>query len=234
MHAVPSDAHSKRGCSLRRKTVMRLLKTGIAVVALALMPAVAAAVTVVDLNNPLLGASVLVQSQQGAPSAFTSAGGTVLGTMSSSVYYNAASQVYTYVLDVTPSMTTTTQISTRFFPHLYADTAGYSLTDVVAAGATGMTLTLAGVDPTGNLKWVIAPLGTWGAGEHIRLILESLDAPGWGVNYNIGGSNTGSAAGWAPTAVPEPASLLLLGFGALSLGVGSRFMKARGWTRRAD
>ncbi|OLD65758.1 MAG: hypothetical protein AUI47_01450 [Acidobacteria bacterium 13_1_40CM_2_68_5] len=169
-------------------------------------------------------------SSQGGPSS------SVIGTLTSSVYVNSG--IFTYVLDVTPSVATETRLSTGFLPTLYNNTAGWDFTQAFAAGSTnlpGGNTTFVTVLNTTNLSWTTNPAQTalWNASHLtvIRFFFKTTDAPGIS-NYNLGGTLIGSALGYAPVglsaAVSEPGSLTLLVFAAIGIGFVSFRRKAAG------
>ncbi len=234
---------------LRRTTGTRLLTIGVIAAALALAPttARAALITAVDYNTvsgsigPLYsdGGTVFTQTTNFLTADLTSQGGpasSVIGTLTSSVYSNGG--IFTYVLDVTPSIAKETRLSTGFLPTLYNNTAGWDFNQAFAAGSTnlpGGSTAFVAVLNTTNLSWTANASQTalWDAAHisAIRFFFETTVAPGIS-NYNLGGTQIGSALGYAPVvtaaAVSEPGSLVLLAFAAVGIVVVSLRRKAVG------
>lgn len=142
-----------------------------------------------------------------------------IGTLTGSVWQNGS--VFTYKLVVTPSVTVVHEFNTGFNVVGFSKSlhkVGWSFADAAAAGAvnpgaafgdsgTGMVIR----ESDGTIDWNVQPTDLfWSGGESIAFFFQSSLPPGFGP-YNLLNSEAGIAANYAPTAVPEPTTLLLLG-----------------------
>ena len=223
--------------------VRRFLAGLAAVVAVAVVPLPASAVTLTSTNLDTLtiGAQVGGSVTSTIMTAdLTSQGGsapTKIGTLIGEVYLNA-SGIYTYVLDVTPTVTSPKQFSTQFDVTGFDPSVmkvGWSYSDAVARGAVGNPGTAFNIgwsQHNGN-AWILdftmtttqLVSGFWSGSKvaSLTFFFQSTSAPGL-APYNLSALSVGSSANWAPDitgaasgpaplATPEPTTFMLLGPG---------------------
>ena len=179
-------------------------------------PARAAIIAPIDLDTLVLGSeinSVTVPILTAAPAPLT------MGVLGSEVFFNGA--VFTYVNTVTPSVDDVSHFNTAFPIAGFTGTAGWSFSDALAAGGTGLQFDFLVVndDETNRLHWLAInqTMGeNWDAGEAMSFFFQSTLPPGRG-DYNLLNAEAGTAVN-ALAPIPEPASLLLLGSGLAAAG----------------
>jgi len=194
--------------------------------ALGISPKVMAiAIPATDLDVAILTAGAVVAPS--ISSSFMTIDATSIGTLDGEVRFNGS--VYTYILTVTPSINNISEFNTGFRVLGFTGTAGWSFSDVAAAGATGVlppqtpatAFELQFDAGDGSLDWEaryqdLALSSGWDSGESIRFFFQTTLPPGSG-KYNLINEEVGRGSSYAPV-VPEPATLLLAGSGLIALG----------------
>jgi hypothetical protein len=153
-----------------------------------------------------------------------------IGDLTSQVFQNEATGLYTYELTVTAGVNDISEFNTGFAPAGFNGVAGWSFSDAATAGANGdstdVTVT---VDSNGTIDWEINLVDgdAWfDAGESITFFFQSTLPPTAIDDYSVINSEVGTAQGFAPgegggqEPIPAPAAfpagLALLGLcGAL-------------------
>ena len=163
---------------------------------------------------------------------FQAVDGSLIGTLENYVYFSpnlGPTGAYTYVHTVTPGINNISEFNTAFGVAGFTGYAGWSYSDSLAAGGTGIgdfTIDMDVDDGTLEYEAQFSQAGSsgWDAGESITFFFVSLLPPGTG-NYNIIDGKVGTATSFAP--VPEPGSLALLGSGLVGLYGAARRRIAR-------
>ncbi len=143
-----------------------------------------------------------------------------MGTIVNNVYFDGTQ--YTYVHTVTPSLNNNMLLNTQFNIAGFTGTAGWSFSDAAGAGGDGDDgdFEIADFD---QLAWSsrIGPGFGWDANESISFFFVSTRPPTIG-DYNLIGFESGTGQSFAPSPVPEPGSIALLGSGLVGLYTAMR------------
>jgi hypothetical protein len=162
-----------------------------------------------------------------------------LGRLTGTVWHRAGT--YTYELLIDPVVNNLSGFGTSFGVTGFTGVAGYRFADASAAGAPDPEFAFDIIhfdDSDGTLSWLVPAelqdAGFWRDSIHgnnlvpMTLFFQSTAGPGLGI-YNLINLHVGSAVNYAPTAaVPEPASLLLLGSGFTVMGILGRLTRRMG------
>jgi hypothetical protein len=157
-----------------------------------------------------------------------------VGVITTAVYFDSSSNLYTYTSTVTPSVDDIELFSTASgaafgFDGIGATTkVGWSFSDATAAGASSvLPATQFEVEwnpSTFRLSWDTEFLAGgnsgWDANEAIVFFFQSTISPGF-ADYNLSSSDVGTAGTLGATA-PEPGSMILLGSGLLGMASALR------------
>ena len=182
--------------------------------------------------------STLIQSASNSLLRISSEGGEV-GVLNSQVYYNG--DVYTYVLELTPSVDSVPEFNLGLLPDEPLISSGYESYGydfVQAANAvaqygsgthplSGDDIFFGDLDPDNTIDWLMNPDYSlnyyyWQSGMTITFFFEHKSKPVEGF-YNFGaGSNSASAVGYVPAPVPIPGTFLLMGSSLLMAGIIKR------------
>ena len=160
-----------------------------------------------------------------------------IGDLESRVYLNNG--VYIYEHRVTPQTLNPKEFNTGFGVAGFVagvHKVGFSYSDAILAGVSGSPASAFSIilEGDGTIDWNVKTTqllaGFWGSGDKqvpISFFFESSLAPGIGT-YNMLNSHVGFADSYAPTAVPEPTSLVLLGSGLVGMWAARRRRQAGG------
>lgn len=165
-----------------------------------------------------------------------------IGDLESRVYLNNGTYIYEH--QVTPQTLNPKEFNTGFSVVGFnrnallgpVQRAGWSFSDAIAAGVSGSPASAFSIilEGDGTIDWNVKTTqllaGFWASGDKqvpISFFFESTVAPGEG-RYNMLNSHVGFADSYAPTPVPEPASLVLLGSGLVGVWVARRRRQAGG------
>lgn len=165
-----------------------------------------------------------------------------IGDLESRVYLRNGTYIYEH--QVTPQTLNPKEFNTGFGVTGFNRNAllgpvmraGWSYSDAIAAGVVGSPSSAFSIilEGDGTIDWNVKTTqllaGFWASGAKqvpISFFFESTVAPGQN-RYNMLNSHVGFADSYAPTPVPEPASLVLLGSGLVGMWVARRRRQAGG------
>ena len=144
----------------------------------------------------------------------------VMGTILNNVYFDGTQ--YTYVHTVNPSLNNNQLLNTQFNINGFTGMPAGDFSDALAAGGAGDDTDFE-ISDFDQLSWNsnIPPGFGWDADESISFFFVSTRPPTIG-DYNLIGLESGTAQSFAPSPVPEPGSIALLGSGLVGLFTAMR------------
>jgi hypothetical protein len=150
-----------------------------------------------------------------------------MGTLTSQVFRNG--NIFSYVFNIAPAVQNISGVNTGFAALGFNGVAGYSFSNATAGGTSFDILYNDTTDL--RLAWLVPEdddgnLILWGNTQPITFFFQSTLPPGGGA-YNLINRVVGSGVGYAsaPAPVPEPGTLMLVGFGLAGVGALGRRLK---------
>jgi len=154
------------------------------------------------------------------------------GNLTAAVYLKDG--IFTYALNLDPEFgSRISEFNTGFEVAGFTGTAGFSFSDVTAAGAPAASDAFSidyeddtTLDWNTNLDYLYGN-NFWRNGESITFFFQSSLAPDSEGTYNFL-SPVSQTSNYAPTAVPVPGAIYLLGYGMMGIGALQRKRRLNG------